>query len=114
MGLYHLFIVFLQRYHIHLIWPYVFRREMIFIQPLFDNVCDNLISHIYIMFLLFLSIVLIFVLIPFFLCKIMVVQKVVQITQLFSETDTTTKFFYIELVSLSPKCFIPQKCGGFI
>jgi len=61
---------------------------MIFVQPLFDNFCDNFHSHTHIMFLLSLSIVLVFVPIPLFLGKIMVVlkvvyQMVVQITQLF-------------------------------
>jgi len=59
---------------------------MIFVQPLFDNFCDNFLSHTHIMFLLSLSIALVFVPIPLFLCKIMVVPKVVnqivvQITQ---------------------------------
>ena len=56
---------------------------------IFDNFCDNFLSHTHIMFLLFLSIALVFVPIPLFLCKIMVVPKVVyqmvvQITQLFN------------------------------
>jgi hypothetical protein len=64
-------------------------REMIFVQPFFHNFCDTFFSssHIHIMFLLSLSVALVFVSILFFLCKIIVVLKivnqiVVQITQL--------------------------------
>ena len=60
---------------------------MIFVHPLFDNFCYNNLFHTHIMFLLSLSIALVFVSILIFLCKIMVVptvvnQMVVQITQL--------------------------------
>jgi hypothetical protein len=61
-----------------------FTIEMIFVEPLFDS----FFSDTHIMFLLSLSTDLVFVPIPLFLCKIMVVPKVVnqmvvQITQLF-------------------------------
>jgi len=62
-------------------------RKMIFEQQLFDNFCDNFLSHTHIMFLLSLSNVLVFVSIHLFICKPMVVPKIVdkmivQITQL--------------------------------
>jgi len=50
---------------------------MIFEQPFFDNFCDNFLTHTHIMFLLSLSIALVFVPTPHFLCKILVVLKVV-------------------------------------
>jgi hypothetical protein len=64
---------------------------MIFVQSLFDNFCDNFHSHTHIMFLLSHSTALVFVPIPLFLCKIMVVPKVVnqmvvQITKLLKKT----------------------------
>ena len=45
----------------------IFVREMIFVQPLCDNFCNNFLSHTHIMFLLSLSIVLVSVPIPTFL-----------------------------------------------
>jgi len=59
---------------------------MVFVQ--LCNKCDNFLSHTHIMFSLFLSIALISVSIPTFLCKFMVVlklvtQMLVQITHLF-------------------------------
>jgi len=61
--------------------------DLIFEQPFFNNFCNNFRSHTHIMFLLFLSIALVFVSIPRFLCKSLFVTKVVikidvQITQL--------------------------------
>ena len=43
-------------------------REMIFEQPLCNNFCDNFLFYTHILFLLFLSIVLVFVSIFTFLC----------------------------------------------
>jgi len=40
---------------------------MKFVQPFFDNFCDNFLSYTHIMFLRSLSIVLVFVTIPHFL-----------------------------------------------
>jgi len=60
---------------------------MIYVQQFFGNYFYFL-SHTHIVFLLFLSIVLVFVSIPLFLCNFMTVSKVVikmvdQITQLY-------------------------------
>lgn len=43
-------------------------REMIFLQPFFDNIYDNFLSYIY-MFLLSLYIALVFISIHYFLCN---------------------------------------------
>jgi len=45
----------------------MFKREMIFEQPFYDNFCDNFLSHTHIVFLLSLSIALVFVPILIFL-----------------------------------------------
>jgi len=51
--------------------------EMIFVHSYFDDFYDKLLSNTHIIFLLSLSIALVFVPIPYFLCKILVVLKVV-------------------------------------
>ena len=48
-------------------------REMIFIHLFYNNFCGNFLSHTHIIFLLSLSIVLVFVSVHTFLCKNMVV-----------------------------------------
>jgi hypothetical protein len=53
------------------------KREMIFWQPFCENLCDNFISHTHIIFLLSLSIALVSVSLSTFLCKLVVVTKVV-------------------------------------
>ena len=58
---------------------------MIFEQPFFDNFCDNFLFHTYIVFLLSLSIALVFVPLSKFICIFWLYnklsqQKVVQIT----------------------------------
>ena len=63
---------------------------MISVQPFRNNFCDNFLSHTHIMFLLSLSIALVSVSIPTFVCKFMVVPKVVtqmvvQITHLYNK-----------------------------
>jgi len=50
---------------------------MIFEQPFFDNFCNNFLSHTYIMVLLSLSIALIFVSISHFVCKILIILKII-------------------------------------
>jgi len=53
------------------------KNKMIFEQLFFNNFCDNFLSHTHFMFLLSHSIALVFVSISHFLCKILVVSKVV-------------------------------------
>jgi len=79
---------------------------------IFYNFCDNFFSHTHIIFLLSLSIVLVFVSMLHFLCKMLVVTKVVtcmdvQITQL----KLNWYFFYAKqliwsLFSCRGKCVV--------
>ena len=47
--------------HISSSFNSIVTREMIFVQPFYDNFCDNFISHTHIKYLFYLSITLIFV-----------------------------------------------------
>lgn len=81
-----------------------FSWEMIFWQSFCDNLFDNFISHTHIIFLLYLSITLVSVSLSNFLCKLVVVTKIitqmiVQITHLFFLWIQHT-FFYRNLMHL--------------
>lgn len=74
-----------------------FSWEMIFWQSFCDNLFDNFISYTHIIFLLYLSITLVSVSLSNFLCKLVVITKIVtqmivQITHLFFLMDTTHIF----------------------
>ena len=77
-------------------------REIIFVQLFFDNYCDNFLSHTHIMFLLFLSITFVFVSIPLFLCKSLVVSKVViyMIVQMSNASNTHFSTLFLALILL--------------
>jgi len=72
---------------------------MIFVQPFLTNFCDNFLSHTHIIFLLSHSIALVSMSISTFLCKFMVVTKVV--TQMVVQT-THLLIFYLEGNHSSP------------